>query len=60
MRYNREIMKMMTNNGFYLARKNNHNIWKNSNGAMIVASSSPSCPYTMIKLKQRINKSIDK
>tara|TARA_B100000035_G_C20976160_1_gene543253 strand:- start:612 stop:971 length:360 start_codon:yes stop_codon:yes gene_type:complete len=60
MRYNKEIMKMMTDSGFYLARKNNHNIWKNSDGMMIVASSSPSCPYTLIKLKRRINKTINK
>ena len=60
MRYNNEIIKMMADSGFYLARKNNHNIWKNSDGAMIVASSSPSCPYTLIKLKKRIKKTINK
>ena len=60
MRYNKEIMKMMADSGFYLARKNNHNIWKNSDGVMIVASSSPSCPYTLIKLKRRINKTTNK
>ena len=60
MRYNNEIIKMMANSGFYLARKNNHNIWKNNDGVMIVASSSPSCPYTLIKLKKRIKKTTNK
>ena len=56
MRLGNEIAKLMLKNGYQLVRKKNHAIWKNDDGNIIVASRSPSCPYTIMKLEKRINK----
>ena len=56
MRLENEIAKLMLKNGYQLVRKKNHAIWKNDDGNIIVASRSPSCPYTIMKLEKRINK----
>ena len=52
----KEISNMMLSYGFSLIRVKKHNIWKNELGKIIVASNSPSCPYTFIKLKRRAEK----
>tara|TARA_B100001057_G_C22772128_1_gene920054 strand:- start:1118 stop:1327 length:210 start_codon:yes stop_codon:yes gene_type:complete len=54
MRNNKKIEKLFKDNGFFLARASKHNIWKNIYGNIIVSSRTPSCPYTYIKLKNRI------
>ena len=56
MRLENEIAKLMLKNGYQLVRKKNHAIWKNDDGNIIVASRSPSCRYTIMKLEKRINK----
>tara|TARA_Y100000996_G_C22410697_1_gene597119 strand:- start:328 stop:513 length:186 start_codon:yes stop_codon:yes gene_type:complete len=56
MRLGNEIAKLMLKNGYQLIRRKNHAIWKNDDGDIIVASRSPSCPYTIMKLEKRINK----
>ena len=55
MRLENEITKLMIKNGYQLIRKKNHAIWKNDDGDIIVASRSPSCPYTVMKLEKIIN-----
>ena len=56
MRLGNEIAKLMLKNGYQLIRRKNHAIWKNDDGNIIVASRSPSCPYTIMKLEKKINK----
>ena len=52
----KEISKMMYSYGFYLARSRKHNIWKNESGEIIVASSTPSCPFAFHKIRRRLEK----
>ncbi len=49
-----EESKYLSKSGYFLKRSKKHNIWTNKEGAMIVASSTPSCSYSFAKLKKRI------
>lgn len=49
-----EESRYLSKSGYSLKRSRNHNIWQNQEGEIIVTSSTPSCPYSFIKLKKRI------
>ncbi len=55
MRIEKQINKMIRENGYFLVRSHKHNIWKNNVGEIIVSSKSPSCPFTYKKIRNRIN-----
>ncbi len=55
MRIERQIDKIIRENGYILVRSQKHNIWKNNTGEIIVSSKSPSCPFTYKKIRNRIN-----
>ena len=52
----KEISKLMKKYGFELIRSNKHLVWKHKvTGKKISTSSTPSCPYVIIKIKKDIN-----
>ena len=52
----KEISKLMKKHGFELIRSNKHLIWEHKTiGKKISTSSTPSCPYALLKIKKDIN-----
>ena len=54
MRRSSEIAKLMKNNGFFILRKNNHIVWRHPTSVTITTSLTPSCKFTLHKIKRKI------
>ena len=54
-----EIKKLMQDNGFFIARSNKHTVWKHPTAATIITSATPSCRYTLQKIRRKLKKIIE-
>jgi len=48
----------MEDNGFFIARSNNHIVWKHPTAVTIITSSTPSCRFTLQKIRRKIQRAI--
>ena len=53
-----EIRKLMEDNGFFFFFSNNHIVWKHPTAVTIITSSTPSCRFTLQKIRRKIQRAI--